>query len=62
MFVYNPSGIEAFFLGVGISVKGPAERPNFDPAALGKRQAEMALKVGLTKTGEAKYQIRANGY
>ncbi len=62
VFVYTPSGIEEFFLGVGIPVKGPAERPSFDPAAFGKKQAEMAQKVGLMKIGEAKYRIHANGY
>jgi mannose-6-phosphate isomerase-like protein (cupin superfamily) len=61
-FVYTPSGIEEFFLGVGMPIRNPGERPNFDPAELGKRQAEMAQRVGLTKLGEAKYRIRANGY
>jgi len=62
LFVYNPSGIEEFFLAVGIPVKSPDERPPFDPAALGKRQSEMAPKVGLMKVGEAKYRTHANGY
>jgi mannose-6-phosphate isomerase-like protein (cupin superfamily) len=61
-FVYTPSGIEEFFLGVGMPIKSPGERPNFDPVELGKRQAEAARSVGLTKLGEAKYRIRANGY
>lgn len=62
LFVWTPSGIEEFFLGVGIPINGPAQRPDFDPAALGKKQAEMAPKVGLVKLGEAKYRIRGNGY
>jgi quercetin dioxygenase-like cupin family protein len=62
LFVWTPSGIEEFFLRVGMPINGPGERPNFDPAALGKKQAEMAPKVGLVKLGEAKYRIRGNGY
>lgn len=62
LFVWLPSGIEEFFLGLGMPIDGPAVRPNFDPAALGKKQAEMAPKVGLVKLGEAKYRIRGNGY
>jgi quercetin dioxygenase-like cupin family protein len=62
LLVYTPSGIEEFFLAVGISVKRPDERPPFDPAALGKKQSEMAPKVGLMKVGEAKYRTHANGY
>jgi quercetin dioxygenase-like cupin family protein len=62
LFVYTPSGIEEFFLAIGIPVKDPDERPAFDPADLGKRQSEMAPEVGLMKVGEAKYRIHANGY
>lgn len=62
LFVWTPSGIEEFFLGVGMPISGPEERPEFDPAGLGKKQAEMAPKVGLVKLGEAKYRIRGNGY
>jgi hypothetical protein len=62
LFVWTPSGIEEFFLRVGMPINGPEERPNFDPAALGKQQAEMAPKVGLVKLGEAKYRIHGNGY
>lgn len=62
LFVYNPSGIEEFFLAVGIPVKTPLERPPFDPATLGQKQAEMAPRVGLMKVGEAKYRTHANGY
>jgi len=62
LLVYTPSGIEEFFLAIGIPVKNPDERPAFDPADLGKRQSEMAPKVGLMKVGEAKYRTHANGY
>ena len=62
LFVYTPSGIEEFFLAIGIPVKNPDERPAFDPGALGRKQSEFAPKVGLMKVGEAKYRTHANGY
>jgi hypothetical protein len=56
------SGIDEFFRAIGVPVKNPDERPAFNPAELGKKQSEMAPKVGLTKVGEAKYRTHANGY
>jgi quercetin dioxygenase-like cupin family protein len=64
LMVFTPSGIEKYFQGAGVPIKDPSERPVLDMQDYKKSRnlIQLGQSAGLTKTGEAMYQIPANGY
>ena len=55
--VFTPSGLEEYFLSVGIPIKSPSERPSVDLAEFQARTASAREKYGVTRTGPLKFPI-----
>jgi hypothetical protein len=53
--VFNPSGIEGFFLAAAIPVKSSTDKPLVDIAEFQSRTAPLREKFGIIRTGPLKY-------
>jgi hypothetical protein len=52
---FTPSGLEGYFLSVGIPVKSPLDRPTVNIAEFQARTAPAREKFGVTRTGPLKF-------
>lgn len=55
--VFNPSGIENYFLAAAIPVKGPTDNPHINVVELQTRTAPLRERFGIIRTGELKFPM-----
>jgi quercetin dioxygenase-like cupin family protein len=55
--VFNPSGIEGYFLAVSVPIKSPTDNPHVDVAELQARSAPLREKFGIVRTGGLKFDV-----
>lgn len=53
--VFNPSGLENYFLAAAIPIKGPTDNPHIDVAEFQARTAPLREKFGIVRTGGLKF-------
>ena len=53
--VFNPSGIEGYFLAAGIPVKSSTDKPLVDIVEFQSRTAPLRVKFGIIRTGPLRY-------
>lgn len=59
--VFAPSGVEEFFLAVGIPIRSSSERPKVDMAAFDAKASPLREKYGVIRTGPPKFPEAATG-
>lgn len=57
--VFNPSGIEDYFLAAALPIKNPTDNPHVDVAELQARTAPLREKFGIIRTGGLKFPVAA---
>jgi quercetin dioxygenase-like cupin family protein len=59
--VFAPSGIEEFFLAVGVPIRSSSERPKVDVAAFDAKASSIREKYGVIRTGPPKFPEAVTG-